>query len=166
MEEICQERCAAMGTYDPERDVVLWCEECRRWYHEACIDILGPLSTLLRFDKERVPELLKYQPTEPDDVWHGRWANLIALAVQRRLPHIYLRGPFSLEEIVLKARREHEERNAPPTNIGEWITREFNTTMSIHSDVDRLEAQEMLWRVVGEGPSKRMVYECPRGHVV
>ncbi|KAI0713757.1 hypothetical protein C8Q76DRAFT_693571 [Earliella scabrosa] len=51
--EVCRDDglCAVDRRYEPERDVLLYCEPCARWYHRQC---LGPVDSLENVRRRRL----------------------------------------------------------------------------------------------------------------
>ena len=149
--------CRFHGEYDPIIHVVLYCEHCMRWYHRACIGIVGPLAGLQDEDPEILPAHLVFD--EDADEVSARWQRLRAVPIQRGYPEQLGPGFTTFESILLAARQHGPDA---PDDIDAF------TRSQIAKESDEYIAKVIadLAKLENAAPETRIVYRCPNNHIL
>ena len=158
---MCTSTCPQGGWYEPEREVILWCEQCARWYHRACVTPVGSVEEQRAANDATVKHAMGEGPAEDAHPGERLWDELLVLPVQRGWPQLAKKTPLSFEDITLKARIAERTGARPQADEVEgWIERRFQETMAVHSGQERRRAYGLLKRVLEMSGGKRIVYCC------
>ena len=149
--------------YHPHRDTVIFCDECNVWYHRDCLFVLGPLAGLRIEDPEALPNYLQELQDADSNEEIARWGRLLAIPIQRRYPGFLGDGFVTYESILLAIRGRWRRL---PRNIDDFLRTQAEhatyDTVQEHLDVMKhdLDALEYM------DPAARLVYRCPRKHML
>ena len=152
--------CRHGGHYDVATHIVYYCDQCHLWFHETCLDIVGPLDKLRTTPSVTLPPHLTAH-TRVDHLW----ASLLAIPICRKYANIH-NGMFcTFESVLLAARSLREQR---PANVGDWV-RDTLTQIAASKQIPPAsiaDAAVYIKMLCDIPPRKRLVYKCRAGHLL
>ncbi len=172
----CAAQCTKMRAYSAADDVVRWCEDCRQWFHESCLE---QRNTVEFYREEHAKEpytdfpawvLWDTEEPVPPQVYR-HFLGLITTPIRRCYPEV---SPHHIltAELFLSKLRDAAKRPGFAIPPSERAYRAFVDSLLVPTllrpDVRSPHIDRFIEYLTQVNLGEKMLYQCPRhpDHVI